>query len=235
MDRVLRIAIETLGVDAVKAALAEFEKPVVETKKVAVKTKEEKTTEKRISRMSPTLSNQLKTELKTAGFVMADEKKDFDKIKKEFTAFVEELTEDDFTSKSLSDHMKEFARIKTPGGRAAAGEAVEPPKAKKEPKKKTNDGPPESAEIVKLSLADLQKVNKIATPTKGKTGVYWDGDTARWITGPTQDDDEDMTPITYKGKKYVVGDKTGRIYEETDNADVFVGFIGVGPYHEMKL
>jgi uncharacterized protein YlzI (FlbEa/FlbD family) len=51
---------------------------------------------------------------------------------------------------------------------------------------------------------------------------------------PAADPDEDVDEIVFEGKKYVVGDKTGRVYEAHDSGDVFKGFIGVGAFKTMS-
>jgi hypothetical protein len=256
----------------------ENEKPAKEEKKKEDKPKTE--TAKRISRMTPTLANQLKAELIKVGLTFPDDdKKEFDKIKKEFVAHVDGLTDDDFTAKGLADHMRDFANLKKPApapGSAAAGAGEEekpkkgkakkedPPAEKKEedkPKKgkaakKEDAAPPavekkktmweemnevkappppsNAANIHDLTLEELQGIEMLATPEGGPVGVYWDADDGRWVRGPEQDDDEDLTEKKFKGKTYAIGDITGRIYETTDDRDVFVGFAGVGAFRELK-
>jgi hypothetical protein len=39
--------------------------------------------------------------------------------------------------------------------------------------------------------------------------------------------------VKFEGLKYVVGDKTGRVYEARDTGDIFAGFIGVGKFKKM--
>jgi hypothetical protein len=52
-------------------------------------------------------------------------------------------------------------------------------------------------------------------------------------TGPAADPDEDFDEVTFEGKKYVVGENTGRVYEAHDSGDVFAGFLGVGKFKTM--
>ena len=253
------------------------EKPAKEEKKKEEKPKTETT--KRISRMTPTLANQLKAELIKVGITFSeDDKKDFDKVKKQFVAYIDELNDDDFTAKNLADHMRDFANPKkadpAPGSAAAGADEEKPKKgkAKKEdppaekkeedkPKKgkaakKEDAAPPavekkktmweemnevkappppsNAANIHDLTLEELREIEMLATPEGGPVGVYWDADDGRWVRGPAQDDDEDLTEKKFKGKTYAIGDITGRIYETTDDRDVFVGFAGVGAFRELK-
>jgi hypothetical protein len=250
----------------------ENEKPVKEEKKKEEKPKTETT--KRISRMTPTLANQLKAELIKVGMTISDDdKKEFDKLKKEFVAHVDGLTDDDFTAKGLADHMRDFANLKKPAPvekkEEAAAEKPKKGKAKKEdpppekkeevekaPAEKPKKGkaaaaekktlweemnevkapapPSNAATIQDLTLEELQGIEMIATPEGGPIGVYWDADDGRWVRGPNQDDDEDLVEKKFKGKSYAIGETTGRIYETTDDRDVFVGFAGVGAFREFK-
>lgn len=248
----------------------ENEKPAKEEKPKAEKPKAETT--KRISRMTPTLANQLKSELIKVGLTFPDDdKKEFDKMKKEFVAHVDGLTDDDFTAKGLADHMRDFADLKKPAaapGSAAAGAAEEkpkkgkakkedPPPEKKEEAEKPKKGkaaaaekkktlfeemnevkapapPSNAANIHTLELDELQKIDMLATPEGGPVGVFWDADDGRWVRGPDQDDDEDLVEKKFKGKTYAIGETTGRVYETTDDRDVFVGFAGVGAFRELK-
>lgn len=246
----------------------ETEKPVKEEKKPKKADAPKTETTKRISRMTPTLANQLKAELIKVGMTISDDdKKEFDKMKKEFVAHVDGLTDDDFTAKGLADHMRDFANLKKPAPVEKKEEAPaekpkkgkakkeDPPAEKKEePKKgkaaaadkkkktmweemnevKAPPPPSNAATIDDLTLEELQGIEMLATPEGGPMGVYWDADDGRWVRGPIQDDDEDLVEKKFKGKAYAIGETTGRIYETTDDRDVFVGFAGVGAFRDLK-
>lgn len=138
-----------------KKAAAEDEKPVVVTPKKKVAAEDEK--KKRIPRMSPTLATQLKTELGKVGLKYSDDdKKEFDKIKKEFVAYVDDLTEDDFTGKGLTDHMRDFANTKKPAEVKKTEEKVE---------KKTEAVKAEEVKAVKAE--DTKVVKTEEKPKKG--------------------------------------------------------------------
>lgn len=238
----MQTTLETIFVEAAKVfGKAEAEKllnkvfDVEKAPKVSKKTEEKKTV-KRIARMTPTLANQLKTELAKVGITYTDDdKKDFDKIKKEFVSHVDGLTDDDFTAKGLADHMREFANLKKPSP-APVKEEVAKKKTIWEEINEVDVPPPPSnaATIHTLSLEDLQKIEMIGSPEGGPVGVFWDADDGRWVRGPGRDDDEELTEKKFKGKDYAIGDKTGRVYEITDDKDVFVGFAGVGLFKELK-
>jgi hypothetical protein len=121
--------------------------------------------DKRIKRMSPALTKQLTKIFEESG-------QDFSKEKgQQFSKYVNELAKDDFESKNLADHMRDF-------------------------------------------------VNKTAPAPKE----------------PEEVEDEDMTEVTFKGVKYVVGDISKRVYiADEDEGDQFVGFLGMGKFAEMKM
>ena len=244
MERVEEILAELKHNELVKKPVPEAEKPKKEKKakkadteekpkeieeekpKKAKKEVDEEKTTKRISRMSPNLSKQLQSQLEKVGLKYdEDNKKDYDKIKKEFVSYVDSLTEDDFTAKSLTDHMKDFADTKAP---KAGGKPAE---------KKVPTGPPKDAEIKTLTLEELQKIEFLAVPEGENTpvGVVWDASNGGWVTGPAEDDDEENTPVTFNKKKYAVGENTGRVYLLGDDEDQFVGFVGIGQFKDMKV
>ena len=58
------------------------------------------------------------------------------------------------------------------------------------------------------------------------------------VKEPEVVEDEDMAEIRFDGVEYVVGEVSGRVYEAADavnNVDRFVGFIGIGKFHNMKM
>jgi hypothetical protein len=129
-----------------------------------------------------------------------------DKIKKEFQLYVENLSDDDYRESSLADHMRTFAKTKE------------------------EDVPDK---VVDVTLKELQNIEMTST---GETpDTFWDADKGRFVKGPEPEDDEDFDEVTFESKKYVVGVKTGRVYEAHDSGDVFAGFKGVGKFKKMKV
>lgn len=197
-----------------KAKLEKLEKKAPETVKVETKveTKEkpEKKVEKekRIKRFSPVMSAQLKTALENVKVEMTD------KHKKEFQQYVEDLTDDDFRKEGFADHMRAFAKLKAPIAEVVIDVA-----------------PAESPKVAEISLQDLQAIDMAAAIDP--PGTFWDADNGRFVKGPDADDDEDFEEVKFEGLNYVVGEKTGRVYEAHDTGDVFSGFIGVGKFKKM--
>ena len=273
----MQSTLETIFMEAAKVfGKSDAEKlltKVFESEKKEHKPKAETT--KRISRMTPTLSNQLKSELIKVGLTFPDDdKKEFEKLKKEFVAHIDGLTDDDFTAQGLADHMREFAGLKKPApapaemkeeekpktGKAATKEEAPVADQKEKPKKgkaaqkeeapavvdqkktlwdemkevKSRPPPSNAATIDSLTLDELRSIEMLATPDGGPIGVFWDGDDGRWVRGPEEDGDEELTLKKFNGISYAIGDITGRIYETVGKKDVFVGFAGVGKFRELK-
>jgi hypothetical protein len=214
----------------------EGDKPEPEKK---VEEKEEKgdvkETEKRIKRMSPIMSDQLKKSLADAD-VPCDEKM-FTKLKKKFTDYVDSLTEDDFKNSSLTDHMRDFAKLEKGDDKKPEEDTemkVDETEKEPEPSEASKGGG--AADVPShISLEDFQKrfANGKLTKNTSGTAVFWDAENGDLITGPEEDPDEDLEEEKFHGKTFAVGVKTGRVYETVDDKDVFVGFKGVGQFKDM--
>lgn len=199
-------------IDKEKAKLEKLEKTAPESVPAPKKEEPKKETkEKRIKRFSPVMASQLKTALEGVKVEMTD------KHKKEFQQYVEDLTDDDFRKEGFADHMRAFAKIKAP--------VVD--ETKEEETTEKVDVPM----VADVTLKELQSIEM--TATIDPPGTFWDADAGRFVKGPEADDDEDFDEMTYDGVNYVVGEKTGRVYEARDTGDVFAGFIGVGKFKKM--
>lgn len=209
-----------------KAPKVEEKKPEpkkVEEKKPEPKKVEPEKKEKRIKRFSPVMATQLKTALEGVKVEMTD------KLKKEFQQYVEDLTDDDFRKEGLADHMRAFAKMHAPVVETVAEELdEEAEESEAEPDTVTVKS---ESKIVDVTLKELQEIGM--TATIDPPGTFWDADNGRFVKGPEADDDEDFEDAKFEGKDYVVGEKTGRVYEARDSGDVFAGFIGVGKFKKM--
>ena len=193
------------------------EKPVAEKKPKVEKPAAAEKAEKRIKRFSSVMADALKTTLEQNSVEYTD------KLKKEYLQYIEELAEDDYKKGSTKDHMDAFAKLKAPIEEEEMRRAEEPDE---------EEEVVESADtIVKLTLPELQKISTIATLQP--TGLFWDADKGRNVEGPDADEDEDVDEVTFNSKNYVVGAKTGRVYEVLESGDKFVGFFGVGAFKTM--
>lgn len=222
--------IENILRECVKALGAETSIEIIKTLDTNTNTKEEK--KKRIPRMTPAISTQLKNEFNTAGKNQED--KEFDKSKKEFIKYVDDMTDDQFSAKSLTDHMKDFVNHDNKPVEKEKPKKTKKAASKKEEKEELQP-PTNVATIHDVTHQELQKIKLISTPAGPKNGVYWDGDTGRWVRGPDADENEDLVEMGHKLKTYMVGEKSGRIYEDQDGKDVFQGFVGVGEFKDMKM
>jgi hypothetical protein len=180
--------------------------------------------EKRIKRMSPTLQKQLAEVLSRAHLEASEERK------RAFLVFIEGLTDDEFKAKGLIDHMRDFAKSANDaagpdwGGGGGGG-----PQFDAAPKE---EAAKDERDATTVSLEDLQAIK--TTATIEPVGTYWDADAGRYVKGPDADADEDCDVVSFEGKEYGVGEKTGRVYLEVNNKDVFQGFIGVGKFKTMS-
>jgi hypothetical protein len=152
-----------------------------------------------------------------------------DKLKKEFQQYVEDLTDDDFRKEGLSDHMRSFANMKVPTETLRVEAAAEDSPDESEDNEKITMK--SDSAVVDVTLKELQNIN--LTVTLETPGTLWDADNGRFVKGPESDDDEDFEETVFQGTSYVVGEKTGRVYEARDSGDIFAGFIGVGKFKTM--
>jgi hypothetical protein len=178
--------------------------------------------EKRIKRFSPAMATQLGTALEKVKLSLTD------KLKKEFASYIEELDVDTFRGASLADHMRTFSESKVPHAGGGAGSKPDDEEEPPHLEAKT----PEVEPVVSVTREELVKLKLVVATEKPE--VLWDPAAKRHVKGPAMDEDEDMTEVDFKKKKYVVGDKTGRVYEVKDEGDIFVGFKGVGLFKTMS-
>jgi hypothetical protein len=199
--------------------------PKVEEKKPEPKKAEPEKAEKRIKRFSPVMAGQLKTALEGVKLEMTD------KLKKEFQQYVEELTDDDYRKEGLAEHMRAFAKLKAPAEEPEVEEAEDEETAEEAEESEAEEKIVGDSTVVDVTLKELQSIGMTATVEP--PGTFWDADKGRFVKGPEADDDEDFEEKKFEGTTYVVGEKTGRVYEARDSGDVFAGFIGVGKFKKM--
>jgi hypothetical protein len=255
MEIIFREASKALGQIACQKLMNEvFKEEEAKPKKAPAAKKKEKEddapAEARWTRWTKTYTDAFKKSLTTAG--LNPDEKEFDKLKKEFVKYLNDLTEEDYQkdTKSHTDRMNDFATLKAPkkeAAKAEAGAAAAGGKAKAAPKKKTMweemnnhdapDGPPSNAANIHTvgDIEELQNNEFLITVDGSPDGVFWDGKNGRWVRGPEAVDDEDLVEVKFGGVEYMVGEQSTRIYLETDNRDQFVGYVGVGKYRDMKM
>lgn len=202
---------------AVKPAPAK-EEPKPEKKEV-VPAKEEKPKpekkEKRIARWTKTTHD---VHFKTALNAVTLEPSDA--LKKEFLKYIEDLTDDDWKQdgKTYADHMRDFAKLKAP----------EPEHDNKIEEDVVD------VFVHSLTVSEIKKIGML-TPID-KPGQFWDADNGRFVTGPEEDGDEDFSdPVKMGDNEYIIGEKTGRVYEVRENGDVFAGFMGIGKFKSLDM
>ena len=130
---------------------AKLEEEVKVAVKEAAKADKE---EKRIARMSPAMTKELETALTTAE--IPHDEKVLKKLKDEFRAYVNELTDDDYKKSSLTDHMRDFANLKKEEKVDAVAEAEKPKKGGRKKAVKAEEAV-EAKEEVKKDEAKPEK------------------------------------------------------------------------------
>ena len=164
--------------------------------------------EKRMKRVSPTITKHLEGAFDTAKMEMKKESP------QEFAKYVNELTQDDFDARSLTDHMRDY--VATISRQLAPAEAP------------ADDG------IESISYEDLTRMRSVLVEAYGP-GIYWNTVDKKFVTGPAADEEEDVTETTMSNEAFAVGDKTQRVYKEVDGEDTFVGFLGIGKFANMMV
>ena len=257
METIFRESAKALGQIACQKLMNEvFKEEDAKPKKAAPAKKKDDTAaaEARWSRWTKTYTDAFKKCLTDAS--VPCEEKEFDKLKKEFVKYLNDLTEEDYQkdTKGHPDRMKDFAQLKAPKKEAPKQDApkqdapkVVAGKAKAAPKKKTMweemnshetpTSPPSNAAALHdvKDVEELQNNDMLVTVDGSPDGVFWDGKNGHWVRGPAAIDDEDVVEVKFNGKDYMVGEQTLRVYQETDNRDEFVGYLGVGKFREMKM
>jgi hypothetical protein len=176
--------------------------------------------ESRIPRISPKNLEILKKELRRVGVEQLDDKKILDGFKSQFRSYVDTLTDDDFTAKDLLGHMETFA--------TTLQSSRTPPESV--PELECND-------IAQLPQEYIEKyTDRFVRGLLPAKTVVFDKQEGKWV-GPAEDNDEWNIQITQDGIKYVVGERTKRVYRvnSDDVGDVFVGFAGIGKFKHIKL
>lgn len=176
--------------------------------------------ESRIPRISPKNLESLKKELRRVGVEQLDDKKTLDGLKAQFRSYVDALTDDDYMAHDLLGHMEAFAKSLT-----------------------STATPPESipelgeSDIEQIPYEEIEKyVDRFTRGLLPNKTIAYDTQQGKWV-GPAEDDDEWNVEVTHDGVKYVVGEKTKRIYRVNPDGigDVFLGFAGIGKFKHIKL
>ena len=265
METIFRESAKALGQIACQKLMNEvFKEEDAKPKKAAPAKKKDDTAaaEARWSRWTKTYTDAFKKCLTDAS--VPCEEKEFDKLKKEFVKYLNDLTEEDYQkdTKGHPDRMKDFVELKAPKKEAPKQEApkVVAGKAKAAPKKKTMweemnshetpTSPPSNAAALHdvKDVEELQNNDMLVTVDGSPDGVFWDGKNGHWVRGPAAIDDEDVVEVKFIGNDYMVGEQTLRVYQtveyirktkdgkdEPDTRDEFVGYLGVGKFREMKM
>jgi hypothetical protein len=91
--------------------------------------------------------------------------------------------------------------------------------------------PSEEKDVETLEYSELVKLKNLVEAYSA--GVYWDPSGKRFVTGPDATDDDDVDEIEMDMVKYSICEANGRVYEIAEDADVFVGYRGIGKFKSM--
>lgn len=164
--------------------------------------------EKRIRRMSQTFTKQLENAFDAARMEMKKENS------QEFAKYANELTQDDFDAKSLSDHMRDYVT-----SIARQGAPAEMPAGQ---------------DVQTVRYEELVTMKMTLVEAYGP-GIYWNTVTKNFVTGPSADDEEEITEAEMNDTTYAVGDSSKRVYVSLDGSDEFAGFLGIGKFATLVV
>jgi hypothetical protein len=215
------------------------EKKAEPEKKVSAKKAEPK--EKNLNRMTPAIKTELTKVLKTHDVELTEE------LRKEFIEYVNGMETDAYAASNLTTHMEAFAKSKAGGGEDEE-EVVEDDapvtKTIKSPYAGQQDPPDLKGRSNAAGPLDLHSIMRIV-PTEKLTalkkteilkplgdGNYWHPKDGVYVFEDT-DDDVDEFPLN--GNTYVASKSNKRVYKMTDDKDIFVGFLGVGEFKDVKV
>jgi len=213
--------------DAEVAPKKEEEKPV-EKKKADPKK------EKNLTRFTPAMKTELTKVLKAHDVELTEE------LRKEFIDHLNGLETEEYTKVGLTAHMETFAKSK---GKTDEKHEDQPAKVGGSPFAGSDD-PPDLNKLSNAHSYDLSKLIKYVSTDKleemKKTeilkpignGNYWHAKSGMWVF---ENGDEDVNDVEFEGKTYGVNSVNKRVYETTDDKDLFVGFVGIGQFKKMKV
>jgi hypothetical protein len=252
MEIIFRESAKALGQIACQKLMNEvFKEEEAKPKKASASKKKEEAVaaapaEARWSRWTKTYTDTFKKNLTDAN--VPCEEKDFDKLKKEFVKYLNDLTDEDYQkdTKGHPERMKDFVALKAP---KAEEKKVVAGKAKADPKKKTmweemnthetpTSAPSNAAVFHEVKDIEELRNNEFIVPVEGSPdGVFWDGKNGRWFQWPAHVEDEDLDKVKYHGVVYNVGKQSLRVFKDNDDDESysFVGFLGIGMFRDMKM
>jgi hypothetical protein len=220
------------------------EKPKKEVKKKDVDTtskkdaKKEEPTEKKKKNM-PQLNPAMKTQLSNA--LKARDIELTEPLRKEFIEYINGIDASVYGKNPKVEYYVElFAKSK---GKPEEKKEDLPAKVGGSPFAGQDDPP----DLNKLSNAhgyDLSKLQKSCSSEQiaefKKTeilkplgdGNYWHAKSGMWYF---EDGDEELDEVPFDGNTYLVNKISKRVYRTTDDKDLFVGFLGIGPFKKMKV
>ncbi len=122
-----------------------------------------------------------------------------------YRKYINEMSDDEYAKhENKDDHMADYVTLVKGDSNAAGG------------------GP---APLVNKKVSELKNLKETGI------GIFQEKN-GTLVTGPAEDEDEDMEDASFNGEDYVLGTKTGRVYkvDPAGGPDTFCGFWGVGKF-----
>jgi hypothetical protein len=215
------------------------EEVVVKTDKKKAPAKKAEPKEKNLNRMTPAIKTELTKILKTHSIELTEE------LRKEFIEFVNSMETDAYAASNLTTHMETFAKSKSTVVEEQEEVNDEPLKNTIQSQYAGQQDPPDLSKLSNaaasmnlhsmMRLMSTEAINalkktEILKPLGNRN--YWYPKDGVYVF---EDTDDDLKEIKFKGNTYVVNPETKRVYETTDDRDIFVGFLGIGDFKTMKV
>lgn len=222
----------------VKKTAKKEEKPKAEPAEKKEEEKPKKAAEKpkkNMPQLNPAMKTQLTKVLKAHDIELTEP------LRKEFIEYVNGIDADVYAKNpKVENYMETFAKSK---GNTEEKDEEPPAKVGGSPFAGQDD-PPDLSKLSNAHGYDLSKLQKSCSSEQiaefKKTeilkplgdGNFWHAKSGMWYF---EDGDEDVDEVQFEGKTYAVNKISKRVYETVGEKDLFVGFLGIGPFKKMKV
>jgi hypothetical protein len=126
-------------------------------------------------------------------------------VKDKFMDYVNNLDEATFAAHDLEHHASQFAENYQPNTTTTVAK----------PKKFTKKAKVESVTYEKLK----EMSEHLSKPENTPAGVFLNTVTNKFVTGPEEPEDEEVTVVAFNDKVYHVGDNSYRVYDVNESGD----------------
>jgi len=211
VEKLLAPIVEEYGLTKVEAVIANLGK-----NNNPLKVKQPK---KRISKITAKTLEILEKAFEKSNTVVVDKI-----IKDGFMDYVNNLDEETFASHDLVHHAEQYTETHTANTTTTTTTVVKP-------KKFTKRNKVESVTYEKLK----EMSEHLSKVENAPAGTFLNTVTNKFVTGPEEPENEEVTEVTFNDKEYHVGDISYRVYKlsENDEEGEFCGYYGIDEFKEM--